>query len=272
MPSVAIVIASKNRPADIARCIASIDGQSAPPAQVIVVDQSSTRYSIAARPWLRHIYNPVLSGIPDARNHAIPFLTAEISFFIDDDVELLPDCVEQLQRAALRHREAAGFQCVDLLEHYRGRLSPVLEVVFEQGFFNKAPRRTKTGVTRRWLEGFAMAMPVRLLAVERFDDKLGGYALGEDWEMSQRLRRHGDLLDVPQARVYHHASPVNRLQMAGLTEARWTNFCYFYRKLQAAEDRRARLCFWWWCIGESARWLRAGLGLPFLRKPKRATS
>jgi GT2 family glycosyltransferase len=266
LPSIGIIVVSKNRPTDIARCLASIDDQTTAPAQVIVVDQSSTRYTLAPRTSVQHIYDPQLRGIPDARNRAIPILSADIALFLDDDVELLPDCIEQLRRAVCRHPQAAGFQCHDLIEHYRGRIYPLLEAVFEQGFFNKSPCLTKGGPTRRWLEGYAMAMPARLLVLERFDDSLSGYALGEDWEMSQRLRRHGVLLDVPEARLYHHASPVNRFQMARIAEARWTNFRYFYDKLQADRDLRNRFYYIWWCIGESIRSLRAGRGLPFLTK------
>ena len=266
LTSIAIIIATKNRPVEIERCLASMHTQTHPPAEVLVIDQSARPYSLRAFPQLRHVYEPRLSGAAAARNFGAQLSTADILLFIDDDVELLPGTLAALARAFDAAPDAIGMQCLDELSHGdRGRLAEALEFLFDRGPFMRHPYWRDGVEYRTWLSGYAMAFRSRLFDKERLDDSLLGYSYGEDWEFSQRARRYGTLRIASGAGVLHHESSTNREQQSVMLLHRWINFHYFFHKLEAGRDPRNRLWLAWWELGECYRWLRAGMGLPSRR-------
>ena len=122
-----------------------------------------------------------------------------------------------------------------------------------------------------------MAVRRYLYDYERFDESLIGYSLGEDWELSQRLRRYGLMILLPGPLVVHHKSRVNRNKFEQLQRDRWDNYLYFFDKLEARKFFMNRIWRVWWMLGESIRWARYGLGFPLLgiktkRTPERSLS
>ncbi len=260
---ISVVIASKNRPQEIQRCLASLRISHAAPLQIIVIDQSATRYVLPQLDGLLHVYEPTLSGLAQARNIALAHNTAPAVLFIDDDVTLEADCLDKLADAFARDNDAIGFQCVDLEPHLEGRLTSSLSLLFEQGFFSKQPFSRDGKIALRWLGGFAMAFRAELFAQETFDESLHGYSFGEDWEFSQRARRYGILRNADGAFVHHYFSPTNRDGVRRMLEFRWKNYHYFFKKLEAKKDPLNYFWLLWWQIGESYKWLRQGMGLPY---------
>jgi GT2 family glycosyltransferase len=263
---ISVVIASKNRAQDIVRCIEGLRASKAAPAQIIVVDQSAARYELPEIDGLLHLYDPTLSGLAQARNVSIPHITAAGVFFIDDDVVLEPDCLDKLADAFARYPDTVGFQCVDLEPHEEGRLTAVLTRVFERGFFEKQPFTRDGQAELRWIGGFAMAFRTELMHKEQFDERLRGYCFGEDWEFTQRARRHGRLRNAEGAFVHHHFSTVNRDGVRRMLEFRWRNYHYFFKKLGADKDTGNQFWLIWWQFGEAYKWLRQGMGLPWMKE------
>jgi GT2 family glycosyltransferase len=272
--NIAICIPSKNRAADLARCLRSIEAQHAGPLQIVVIDQSDKKYDLPDMPGLIHIYDPRVSGSAAARNVALDLVLAEIVLFLDDDVELLPHCLHALAVATSKHQDAVGFQCA--IEGPSEGLSwaKIHASIFHRGFFNSARVGRRDGEELRRLAGCAAAVRASLCDHIRFNESLVGYSFGEDWEYSYRARRYGRLLLVPEARLIHHVSPVNRLKLEQVFVDRWENFLYFYDNLGAKEYLPNRFWRLWWKIGESIHWMRLGLGCPVLgirtkRAPRR---
>jgi GT2 family glycosyltransferase len=259
--SIAIIIASKNRPTNIRTALASIESGQFKPTDVVVVDQSDTAYDLSDFPAARHIYDPSIPGLTAARNRGVSEVDCERILFIDDDVALMPTTLGALQAAFSRCPDAVGFQCDDVETHDAGRLSALLDALFERGFFSKRRRKTPTGIEVSWLGGFAMAYRSSLFSTERFDERLSGYCFGEDWEFSLRASRYGRLLVAEGAELHHYHSPVNRAGARTLCKMRWINYQYFFRK-HRRQNLFDRLLLAWWKLGEAYRWWRAGLGLP----------
>ena len=269
--SLAIVIASKNRPADIDRALSSLRAQPTQADRVIVVDQSDRRYDLAPGPDLLHHYDPAIPGLTVARNVGIELNDCAIVLFLDDDVEVVSDIVARLRGAFGARPDAIGAQCEiavpTLREHVEpprlgARLWGAWQVVFWRGFFaNGVVPKSGTDELER-MHGCAMAFRVGLFTSEQFDTRLVDYSYGEDWEFSKRARRHGRMYLVRGARIVHHESPTNRYRQRRLLEQRWRNVRYFYHKLAA--DRGPADAFWlrWWMLGEAIVWLRKGYGLP----------
>jgi GT2 family glycosyltransferase len=269
--SLAIVIASKNRPADIARAIASIGAQPTQPDRLIVVDQSEQPYKLDAAPNLLHAYDPSIAGLTLARNAGIALNDCAIVLFLDDDVEVISDIVALIRETLRLRTDAIGVQCNIRFPEERTRVEPpgigmrlwdAWQRIFWRGFFaNDVVPRPDTDEIER-VHGCAMAFRARLFERETFDQQLVDYSYGEDWEFSKRARRLGHLYLVRDAVIIHHESPANRYRQRAQLEQRWRNIRYFYDKLAA--ERQPADAFWlrWWMLGETFVWLRKGYGLP----------
>lgn len=260
---IAVIIASRSRPQNIGLCLQSIMAQTQLARRIIVVDQSTPPYDLAAYPDVIHLHNPGLSGLTAARNVGLVAIgDVDAVFFADDDVEMDSGALAAVARAFEAFPECIGVQCLDAIAHDEGRMTGMLRKIFEQGFFRKAPWQREKYLELPVLEGFAMSFRRELFARELFDERLRGYSFGEDWEFSQRARRHGRLAVAAGGLVQHHRSPLNRHDIHAHLRDRWTHYAYFYRKLNADVQLINRLWRVWWTIGESYKWLRHGMGLP----------
>lgn len=122
-PFMALVIVTKDRPADIATIsLPSLASQTCQDFGVLVWDASTddaTRLAVdgfaAAHPDMSVAYTRApRSGTCRQRNDAMESCASDILFFIDDDVELMPMAVAELKRVfdADISERIAGCQCL----------------------------------------------------------------------------------------------------------------------------------------------------------------
>jgi len=267
--TVSIAIPSKDRVADIDRCIASIRAQRTQPDEIVIVDQSKEPYGFEDARLIKHLYAPHLRGLPEARNVAANACSSDLVMFLDDDVELITDCVGEVKFAFARHDDAVGVACV-VVQPGSGRLGRLKAwargttySAFGWGFFNSKPIRNRSGIQLRTANG-CTAFRKRLFELEQFDERMQGYSLGEDWEFSVSARKHGTLWLAEGAVVMHYHSALNRWNSHRLLVARWNNFLYFFDKHGAGASTANRFWRQWWMFGESLHWLKAGIGFPVL--------
>lgn len=256
--TLSVIIASKNRHRDVQRCLESIRRQSLYPNQIVVVDQSTPPYELSDMPGLLHIRDTALRGLTAARNVGVSRSTCRLVLFLDDDTELAPDCLAALVACANQNLRAIGFGCAITNAGPSGRLTRLWTRIFERGFFDSGEIRRSDGVELRRVPGCAMAFRAKLFEKELFDENLSGYCYGEDWEFSKRARRYGTLRLVEQARVIHYVSQLNRYSSEKILKARWSNWHYFFRKLDGGKHLSDRIWRIWWLIGECGNWIRAG--------------
>lgn len=271
--ALAIVIASKNRPAEVARAIRSLRAQPTQPDRLIVVDQSDRRYGLEDEDVV-HCYDPAIAGLTVARNAGIALARGANVLFLDDDVEVVTDVVAHIRRQFRLRPHAIGLQCTIRFPAQRAQVEPPglgsriwdrWQRVFWRGFFaNQVVPDPRTSEIER-VHGCAMAFRGKLFEREVFDPRLVDYSYGEDWEFSKRARRHGQLFLVSEAVVIHHESPANRYRQRGLVAQRWHNVLYFYDKLGGERCPFDVLWRAWWMLGETIVWLRKGYGLPSSR-------
>lgn len=257
--TLAIAIPSRNRPEDIRRCITSIVAQATPPAQLIVVDQSTPKYDLPLIPYLEHVHNMSLRGLPAARNRCIERVRSDAVLFLDDDSELLSDCVPAVIEGFNVHADAVGLECNITSSSNITWKTRAMQTIFAHGFFNQRSINRRDGIQLRTLSGCAMAFRSSLLRVETFDERLNDYAIGEDWEFAKRAQRHGTLWRIQNARVHHHVAAVNRYRVERLLQERCANFVYFYKKCGGDSDIGNRLSLTWWLTGQSLLALRLGV-------------
>ena len=98
----------------------------------------------------------------------------------------------------------------------------------------------------RWLGGCSAYRRIPFLA-ERFDATLDGYALDGDLDLSYRVGRHGRLMVVPEAIVYHHESDSERASPGGYVREHLVHRYWFLEKNIRHVLRKP--AFWWSTVG-----------------------
>jgi glycosyltransferase involved in cell wall biosynthesis len=265
LPSISIVVPTKNRPAEIARMLASVRAQPTLPIEVIVVDQSQPPYDLEPFPQLRHVWDPQISGASAARNRGIDAASGDVILFLDDDVVLESDCVREVAAAFGARPDLIGAQCAihNPWDDLPVSLYDVSTRVFEHGFFSARPKRTRREHIPRLIDGLASAYRRDFLAHERFDEALPGYSLAEDWDLTKRAVRYGSVTIVRPARVRHEHSQRNRHDARAYAQLRRTNILYLFDKLEAGRSPVNRLWKRWWLLGETLRAWRHAWKAPF---------
>lgn len=103
-PVVSIVIPTRNRPEMLEVTLGSIDAQTYPAIEVVVVNDAGTDIAaVVARHPRAQLHVAAEQGGPSrARNIGLTFARGEYVLFFDDDDEMLPEHVEALVEAAER--------------------------------------------------------------------------------------------------------------------------------------------------------------------------
>lgn len=222
---VTVLVCTRDRPRDLARCLDALGRCDPAPREVIVVDNApdlpGARRVVEGRTGVRRVEEP-RPGLSRARNTGLAAATGEIVAFTDDDVEVAPNwlapiraafcdpavgCVTGLVLPADLASEAAA-----TFEFALGGLAPSFRpVTFDRSLleqpFGEAPPTWKVGA------GANMALRRQMTEeVGPFDERLGAGAAGcsEDSELLHRALAGGWLCRYePAAVVFHHhrASP-----------------------------------------------------------------
>lgn len=109
-PRISVCIPARNASKTLADTIRSLQGQTQPPAELIVVDDGSTDATAAiaeAMPGVT-LVRGTHEGASAARNRAAARATGDFLFFADADCRFVPEALATLT-AALEHRPEASF-------------------------------------------------------------------------------------------------------------------------------------------------------------------
>jgi GT2 family glycosyltransferase len=224
------VVCTYQRPQSLRRFLDSLAAQDRRPDELIIIDASEDSQTDLMLRWLptidtlagRFLYahvSGVLKGITHQRNFALRLVTTDLVAFFDDDIELLPHCLREMERV---HREAeepvAGVgafmrnQAWPLSESWtwRTRLRLGLVPDLQPGRYYRSGISIPWNVPNPngliegdWLPGCAMMWKTLIARATGFYEGFEGYAQGEDLEFSLRARAHGKLLVSGDAQVIH---------------------------------------------------------------------
>lgn len=257
---ISVVVPTRNRPRDVERLLPTIEQQTRLPDQVILVDQSpgdetagAVKGGMGPRVAERFVYvhDSEIKGVSAARNVGIGLATSDVVVFLDDDVLLSPDCLEQLDRAFDANPDYAGIGGVEL-QMEKSALSYIL---YYDIFFVGPFRDRKYRISRDWrrLHGIQPVTALKtcvagfrreFLLQNRFDERWRS-ALLEDVELCWRVRGRQKFGIWPQASVWHSISEVRTGGGTGYraTGAAWT---FFMRSLIRREWPLLPLYAWLW--------------------------
>ncbi|MGH9342628.1 MAG: glycosyltransferase family 2 protein [Terriglobia bacterium] len=254
--TISVIIPTKNRAGDLRRTLDSVMIQTRRPDEVIVVDQgSSPALGVPDLPIpLTYIYAPYISGAAVARNVAMDRANGDIWAFLDDDVILEPEYIEELVSAY--SPEIAGVSAI--VTNYA---LPILSRRLFENVFVKGPfhddrqhiywhaNRLRERGRQRVKQFGAGVMSFRASAVRglRFDSNLTGASIAEDIDFCARLPRGSALVIAPKARLFHKRSVVGRATAHWLDEHAQSSA--YMRRRNWNRGLGDTLCFTWLQIG-----------------------
>jgi len=246
-----ILIPTRDRPEDLRRLLASINGQTVLPERVIVVASgtAASREATSGFPRLNIQYIHVnQAGTSWQRNVGIRSLDPGCTLvgFFDDDVVLEPDALEKMLafwETAPPEVGGAGFNfnnVLDLITQRKWSLNSLVRL-YEKLVIRNEPRGrvlpsglptpifpTSETVRVDWLETLALTLRREVVEEFAFDDFFAGYSYLEHVEYTYRVSRRYKLFAVSNARVTHYSRPIRNGYALGKMQV--VNRIHFVRK------------------------------------------
>lgn len=221
---ISVVICTHNRSASLERTLASLAAMSEPEGEawsVTVVDNASTDATSEVVERYRRTHLPVdyvfeaEPGLSHARNAGIEHSRGEIVAFLDDDVTVRADWLEELGRAFGEHdASCVGGRALLRTEVPR---PPWWRDEYEgkAGHFDKGNQAIFSRSSEDGLVGIGANLAFRRDVFQRhglfrteLGRKGGNLSTGEEVDVMDRLRENGELaLYWPSLVVYHHPHP-----------------------------------------------------------------
>jgi GT2 family glycosyltransferase len=196
MPSVATIIPTRSRHELLKRCLSRLvpDVGAQSDCSIIVSDDgdaSVTNKVLDGELAIVHVIQGPRRGPAANRNCGAAHATAELLIFLDDDCIPDRDLIGIYRDAAMRNPAIGVFE---------GRISATEEA----GSFADAIPANETG-GYLWSCNFAIRREL-FVKVNGFDERYP-FAAMEDVDLHLRLKRHSEILFVPNARVWHEPEP-----------------------------------------------------------------
>ena len=260
-----VVIPTRNRPNDLLHAIQSLYQQSKLPEELIVVDQSLNDLSFRAVNTLLsqfkqinliYIHDPKILGLVDAKRVAVNNSTGDLICFLEDDIVLEPEYIEQIELGFIKQPNMIG--CCGIITNppKANFLYRFLFNIFHRGIFNDNRMKVRSvydGYDHNLIESNMLSGGVSAWRREVFDevefDVANGFHMFEDIDFSTRVAQHyGKRLFInPNARLAHYCSPINR-DLLGARERRKLAECFTYYKKRKAWPA-AKISFYWLLLG-----------------------
>lgn len=218
-PKISVIIPTKNRTEDLNCTLNDLVAQTRRPDEIVIVDQSTVPtfdpngFPIA----VNYIHAPEVSGAAVARNVAMDQACGDIWVFLDDDVILEPQYIEEIVNAFTP--EIAGVSGIITNYSVPPLSRRLFEALFVRGpfsddrqpiYWNAERLRFKGSQPVRQFGCGVMSFRAKVVGNLRFDANLTGGSLAEDIDFCAHLPQGSKLVIAPNARLIHKRSAVGR--------------------------------------------------------------
>lgn len=272
---ISVVIPTKDRPEDLARCMESILRQILLPDEIIIVDASTQARALNYNNMFKQdkmvkiVSLHTRAGLTYQRNVGVKASTGNIVFFFDDDVILERYFIKEIMNVFNSDikKKVAGV-CGRVIRPQKqdrksrksafARVRKVMHKVFANIFI-----LTKNGDGTFRVSGFPTSyytnnkvkkvefLPGGLTAWRRsilqqisFDEALKGSAILEDEDFSYRVSRSYVNMYTPHAEILHNTSPIMRGNRRTRAKMRMKNRYYLFKK-NIPQTFTHKIAFWW---------------------------
>lgn len=233
-----IIIATHDRPESLARLILRLAPQlQTDRHELLIADNGTPKPSPLpdGAPVAAHLHDP-RPGKCRVQNEALRRASGALIAFLDDDLAVAPDYVEQVERFFTEHPEFAAM---------KGRIAPAEDPKAKAGarwVYLDLPLvdHGDQVIEVRGVMGANMAFRAAALeAVGPFDERLGPGAGGheEETEMSARMRAAGLQIGyAPRATAYHEVDPARADRGRFIRVARERGRCRMVHERHSAAE------------------------------------
>ena len=244
-----LVVATKDRPDDLRRMLRSLQDQTTPPAEIVLVDASFEsvesildEFPVPNLRYLRHLPPSAAAQ----RNAGIDACSpnATLIGFADDDILFEPNAFELMMRfwgsappdtlgAAFNLRNypqrGPSFLKNSKLSESLGLYSPRPGSVSRSGWQTVIPGLSETKYVA-WLPTTAVTFRKEAFQLSLFDAFYESYSYLEDLDLSYTISRRGRLAVVAEAGYLHFPSPSGRVTSFQFGRYEVRNRLHFVRK------------------------------------------
>lgn len=262
--AVAVIIPTRNRPADVAAALGDLARQEVLPHEVIIIDDSDgddTGRTVAAAqaaglPFPVRYEHAHTGALPRARNRGVDLTACPYVLFLDDDARVRPDFVGGLRAPLLAPDSPYAGGCAMWTDDPAFRPLRLPDQSFKRFFrlghygdgrfqvngMPRFPAEQAQLTDTEMISGGFFIMRTEVYRAFRFDETLRGYAVFEDIDFSWRVSRRHRLFYQPAVIVCHAAR--HAVEQARIEQARMhlRNYCWHFRK-NVPKTPRALLAF-----------------------------
>lgn len=248
--SVTIAIPTKNRPLDLVKVLGSIFEQTNIPDHIVIVDQSDSTISRELSFLIfkkfnftnyQYIYDNSISGLVEAKKVSVKNAKGDLIFFLEDDVILDANYVEEIKLGFSRNQEMIG--CSGVIKNHpdKGRIHTCIFNLFHVGIFKDI--RFRVYADTKALQGAQPLIPSNKLSGgvsawrrEVFEhvqfDLLNDFHMLEDIDFSTRVAmRFGSHLYInPNAKLDHNFAPSGRASIFQQRRRKVRECIVYYKK------------------------------------------
>lgn len=224
---VEVVVCTRDRPLELAACLASIERQTLRPSRVFIVYADRMPADPATSRVLSVCGLCAPGGLPRQRNASLERLAARLVAFLDDDVELERDYLEAVVAWFAQTPSCVGVSGDIVNDPRRNRASRLYRRIFamadDDGMLSRSGdaaylRHPAVATRVDVLSGCNMVYRRSAIAGLTFREQLGSYAYMEDADFSLLAGERGELWALPDARLIHHKTPTARLPRQAYVE------------------------------------------------------
>jgi len=245
---VSIIIPTLNRPHDLTTAIESILSQTLTPDELIIIDQSPLNDSkeLVLKLMLKspdinlvYIHDTSITGLVKAKQVGVKNAIGNIIFFLEDDIILEYDYVEQLKIGFIKYPFMMGCSGIITNPPNKGIFYNFLFHLFHRGIFKdiridiygKYNGRNNNLIASKMLSGGVSAWRKEVFDSCKFDVK-NGFHMFEDIDFSTNVDRvfRSSLFINPNARLEHNFSPINRLKFGASQRQKLIECIVYYKK------------------------------------------
>ena len=223
MLKTSLIIPTYNRPEALSDCIDSVLKQTVLPDELIIVDDGNLEeipYEKACQNKGIHTiyYKKDTPGLTRSRNKGVELSSGDIILFLDDDVILFPDYIEQILAGYDENTSGVGGLVeIELPKTFKNSIRRIFEIIFlisgmEEGKVLPSGFCTNYSTTNRpikelkkvdFLDGGVMSVRSEVFEEFSFNEKYNRCGMGEDKDFSYRVAQRYNVKINPKARLYH---------------------------------------------------------------------
>ena len=238
-----VIICSVNRPSILHETVFGLLRQTVPPHSIVLslCDQSSALPETMALPRVHCVYGPQGSSVQ--RNTAIPLARTPYSLFLDDDVELASDYIQQMERLFAEEPSiaaASGKIVTDGAKDGKGieRQAAIKALLSSKG------SRGHEAIKIKEFYGCNMFVRSEVLRTVRFDERLPLYGWLEDRDFVWHCAKHGKMVRNRAAVMAHLATRSGRTPDVRYGYTKIANPWYLWRKSVISSLPDLVVMFW----------------------------